>query len=89
MYRKKTWSEYTDDEKEVLRQKVIEAAPETPFPPEFAAAYIGKSLHTLQHMRCHQSQAITYSKAGRHVLYRKRHLDEYLDNCEQSSTSSY
>lgn len=89
MSRKKTWSAYTDDEKELLKQKVIEAAPETPFPPEFAAAYIGKSLHTLQHMRCHQSDAIKYSKVGRHILYRKKHLDEYLDNCEQSSTSSY
>lgn len=85
---KKNWSEYTDDEKEMLRQKVIEAAPETPFPPEFAAAYIGKSLHTLQHMRCHQSQAITYSKVGRHVLYRKKHLDEYLDVCQRSCTSN-
>ena len=89
MSRKKNWSEYTDDEKELLKQKVIEADENTPFPPEFAAAYIGKSIHTLQHMRCHQSQAITYSKIGRHILYRKRHLDEYLDNCEQSSTSSY
>jgi len=88
MSRKKTWSAYTDNEKELLRQKVIEAAPETPFPPEFAAAYIGKSLHTLQHMRCHQSDAITYSKVGRHILYRKKHLDEYLDNCEKSCTSS-
>lgn len=88
MSRKKTWSAYTDDEKELLRQKVIEAAPETPFSPEFAAAYIGKSLHTLQHMRCHQSDAITYSKAGRHVLYRKKHLDEYLDGCQKSCTSN-
>lgn len=88
MSRKKTWSEYTDEEKEVLRQKVIEAAPEAPFPPEFAAAYIGKSLHTLQHMRCHKSDTITYSKVGRHILYRKRHLDEYLDSCEKSCTSS-
>ena len=88
MYRKKTWSEYTDDEKEILKQKVIEAAPNTPFSPEFAAAYIGQSLHTLQHMRCHKSDAITYSKVGRHILYRKRHLDEYLDSCEKSCTSS-
>lgn len=88
MYRKKTWSEYTDDEKEILKQKVIEAAPNTPFSPEFAAAHIGKSLHTLQHMRCHKSDAITYSKVGRHILYRKRHLDEYLDSCEKSCTSS-
>ena len=89
MYRKKTWAEYTDDEKELLKQKVSEADENTPFSPEFAAAYIGKSLHTLQHMRCHQSNTIIYSKVGRHVLYRKKHLDEYLDNCEQSSTSSY
>lgn len=88
MLLKKTWSKYTDDEKETLKQKVIEAAPDTPFSPEFAAAYIGKSLYTLQHMRCHQSQAITYSKVGRHVLYRKRHLDEYLNSCEKSCTSN-
>lgn len=85
---RKKWSEYTDDEKEALRQKVIEAAPETPFPPEFAAAYIGKSLYTLQHMRCHQSNAITYSKVGKHVLYRKKHLDQYIDDYKRSCTSS-
>ena len=88
MLRKKSWSEYTDDEKEFLKQKVAEADENTPFSPEFAAAYIGKSLHTLQHMRCHQSDGITYSKVGRHVLYRKKHLDEYLDSCEKSCTSN-
>lgn len=88
MLRKKNWSEYTDYEKELLKQKVAEADENTPFSPEFAAAYIGKSLHTLQHMRCHQSNGITYSKVGRHVIYRKKHLDAYLDSCEKSCTSN-
>ncbi|WP_019672543.1 helix-turn-helix domain-containing protein [Psychrobacter lutiphocae] len=88
MLRKKNWSEYTNDEKELLKQKVAEADENTPFSPEFAAAYIGKSLHTLQHMRCHQSNGITYSKVGRHVMYRKKHLDAYLDSCEKSCTSN-
>lgn len=88
MLRKKNWSEYTDYEKELLKKKVAEADENTPFSPEFAAAYIGKSLHTLQHMRCHQSNGITYSKVGRHVMYRKKHLDAYLDSCEKSCTSN-
>ncbi len=88
MLRRKNWSDYTQPEKDIMRQIVIEADIDTPFTSEYAAAYLGKSTSTLQYMRCHQSDAITYSKIGRHVLYRKRHLDQYIDDREKSCTSS-
>lgn len=86
--KKKRWSEYTSDELEFMREAVANASPATPFSPEYAAAYLRKSVNTLQHMRCHKTDAITYSKIGGHVIYRRRHLDEYLDRCEKKCTSS-
>lgn len=88
MSRKKIWSDYTQVEIDTMRNAVVKADSNTPFTSEYAAAYLGKSPHTLQHMRCHQSNAITYSKIGRHVLYRKKYLDKYIDDCEKSCTSS-
>lgn len=88
MIQRKQWSQYNDEEKALMKKEVIEAHEDTPFPSEYAASYVGKSTSTLQHMRCHQSKGITYSKVGGHVIYRKRHLDAYLDRCERSCTSS-
>lgn len=88
MIQRKQWSQYNDEEKALMKKEVIEAHEDTPFSSEYAASYVGKSTSTLQHMRCHQSNGITYSKAGGHVVYRKRHLDAYLDRCEKSCTSS-
>ena len=88
MLRRKNWSDYTQFEKDMMKKVVIEADLDTPFTSEYAAAYLGKSVSTLQYMRCHQSNAIIYSKTGHHVLYRKRHLDQYIDDCKKSCTSS-
>ena len=89
MIRRKNWSLYTHNEIKSMKKSVTEAHPDTPFSPEYAASYIGKSPSTLQHMRCHQSNGIVYSKVGGHVIYRKRHLDNYLDRCEKSFTAHY
>lgn len=88
IFKRKKWSEYTSDELALMRETVANASPATPFSPEYAAAYLRKSISTLQYMRCHKTDAITYSKVGGHVIYRRRHLDEYLDRCEKKCTSS-
>ncbi|WP_230656964.1 helix-turn-helix domain-containing protein [Psychrobacter sp. I-STPA10] len=87
MIPKKPWAQYTEQEKEIMRTAVMHAPPDAPFSPEYAAAYLGKSSSTLQYMRCHQSDGIKFSKVGRHVLYKKKHLDEYINNCEQQCTA--
>lgn len=76
---KKGWCQYSEEEKTLMRQAVVNANSDTPFPPKYAAAYLGKSLSTLQHMRCHQTDGIKYIKVGGHIIYRRRDLDEYLD----------
>lgn len=89
MIKRKAWTSYTEEEKQMMKNTVSDSDPSTPFSPDYAAAYLGKSFHTLQYMRCHHSNTIIYSKIGRHVVYRKKHLDEYLDNSLHSSTSNY
>lgn len=86
--KRKRWLDYTSEELALMKQMVEASSGDTPFSPEYAASYIGKSPSTLQHMRCHQSNGITYSKIGGHVVYRRKHLDEYLNRCEKSCTSS-
>ena len=88
IFKRKKWSEYTSDELSFMRETVASASSDTPFPSEFAAAYLNKSTSTLQYMRCHRTDAITYNKVGGHVIYGRRHLDEYLDRCEKKCTSS-
>ena len=88
MIQRKQWSQYNDEEKALMKKDVMEAHEDTPFPPEYAASYLGKSPSTLQHMRCQQSYGITYSKIGGHVIYRRKYLDKYLDKCEKSCTAS-
>jgi hypothetical protein len=79
MIAKKPWAKYTAQEKELMRTAVVHAPPTSPFPPEYAAAYLGKSSSTLQHMRSHSSDGIVYSKIGGHVVYRKKDLDDYIE----------
>lgn len=86
--KRKRWSEYTSDELALMKDTVANASADTPFAPEYAAAYLNKSPSTLQYLRCHKSDAITYSKVGRHVIYRRKYLDEYLDRCEKKCTST-
>ncbi|MGM8908969.1 helix-turn-helix domain-containing protein [Psychrobacter sp. 1U1] len=83
MTRRKNWSLYTHEEIESMKKSVTEAHPNTPFSPEYAAAYLGKSISTLQYMRCHKSDGIIYSKVGGHIVYRKKHLEEYLNKFEK------
>lgn len=80
MIPKKPWSKYTDQEKQVMRSEVIHAPPTAPFPPEYAAAYLGKSSSTLQHMRSHVTNGIAYSKLGGHIRYIKKDLDAYIES---------
>lgn len=87
--RKKRWSDYSNDELALMKDTVAKSDINTPFSPEYAASYLGRSPSTLQHMRSHRSDGITYSKIGGHILYRKKHLDEYLDRCEKSRTARY
>lgn len=87
--RKKRWSDYSHDKLALMKNTVANASANTPFSPEYAASYLGRSPSSLQYMRCHQSDGITYSKIGGHILYRKKHLDEYLDRCEKSRTARY
>lgn len=89
MIKKKPWNSYTEQEKLFMKDVVTNSTSDTPFSPEYAAAYLGKSVYTLQYMRCHSTDSITYSKVGRHVIYRKKHLDEYINRSVYSSTSSY
>ena len=86
--RKKRWSDYSHDELALMKDTVAKSDINTPFSPEYAASYLGRSPSTLQHMRSHRSDGITYSKIGGHVVYRRRHLDEYLDRYEKKFTSS-
>lgn len=79
MIPKKPWNKYTEQEKEVMRTAVLYAPPDTPFTPEYAAAYLGKSSSTLQYIRSHVTDGITYSKIGGHIRYLKRDLDRYLE----------
>lgn len=86
----KKWSSYTKEEKNHMRTEVIKAGEDDFFPPQYAAAYLGKSPSTLQYWRCNKSKdTITYIKAGRHILYKKKHLDEYLERCERLCTINY
>lgn len=82
MIPRKGWSQYSEEEKSSMRQAVVNADENTPFPPKYAAAYLGKSISTLQHMRCHQSDGIKYIKVGGQIIYRRRDLDEYLNRYE-------
>lgn len=86
---KKKWTDYTNDELASMKATVANAPADMPLSPDYAAAYLNKSVSTLQHMRCHKSDAITYSKVGGHVLYRRKHLDEYLNKCEKQCTSNF
>ena len=71
MIAKKSWAKYTPQEKDLMRTAVIHAPPTAPFSPEYAAAYLGKSSSTLQHMRSHVTDGIRYSK---------RDLDAYIES---------
>lgn len=84
MIERKPWSKYTAQEIEQMRVAVMYAPPETPFTPEYAAAYLGKSSSTLQYIRSHRPNEIEYSKVGGHVRYIKKHLDEYLAKSTRS-----
>lgn len=86
--KRKKWTEYTSDELAFMREAVANASADTPFSPEYAGAYLNKSPSTLQYMRCHKSDAITYSKIGGHIVYRRKNLDTYLDSCEKKFTSN-
>jgi len=79
MIERKPWSKYTPQEIEQMRIAVMYAPPGTPFTPEYAAAYLGKSSSTLQYIRSHRPNEIKYSKIGGHVRYLKKHLDDYLN----------
>lgn len=85
----KPWSQYTDEEKIWMKNVVVNAPASTPFSPSYAACYIGKTPSSLQYMRCNDSNGIVYSKVGGRVIYRKKHLDAYLDRCERSFTAHY
>ena len=87
--KKKKWADYTHDELTLMKETVANASADTPFSPEYAAAYLNKSVNTLQYMRCHNSDAITYSKTGGHIVYRRKNLDAYLDKCEKKCTSNF
>lgn len=80
MIAKKSWAKYTSQEKELMRTAVIHAPPTAPFPPEYAAAYLGKSSSTLQYMRSHVTNGIRYSKLGGHIRYLKKDLDAYIES---------
>lgn len=80
MIAKKSWAKYTPQEKDLMRTAVIHAPPTAPFSPEYAAAYLGKSSSTLQHMRSHVTDGIRYSKLGGHIRYLKRDLDAYIES---------
>ena len=78
MLPKKHWPDYSVEEIAEMRDEVIHAAPNTPFSPEYVAAYLGMSPSTLQKMRSYKTDGIAYSKIGGHVRYIKKNIDDYL-----------
>lgn len=53
-----------------------------------AAAYVGLSPRTLEAFR-QRGGGPVFLKLGRSVLYRRSALDQWLEECEQTSTSEY
>ena len=78
MVPKKPWPNYSLEEINEMREEVIRATPNTPFTPEYVAAYLGLSPSTLQKMRSYKTDGIAYSKIGGHVRYLKKSIDDYL-----------
>lgn len=87
MIPRKQWAQYTPAEIETMKTAVMYASDDTPFSPEYAAAYLGVSSSTLQYWRCHKTMSIPYSKFGKAVVYLKKHLREFVDNRQRFSTA--
>lgn len=88
MIERKNWKDYTPQEKELMKTAVMYASDDTPFPPEYAAAFLGKSLHTLQAWRSNKTDMLRYSKIGGGVVYLKRHLKEFIEANQRLSTTT-
>ena len=76
---KKTLNQMSDQEKDILLHRFLNAPNEQLFNQEHIAIYLQCSTNTLQRMRC-IGGGIPYTKIGRTVAYKKLDVLEYQES---------
>ena len=88
MIPRKKWATYTPHEIDIMKTAVTHAHPDEYFIVEYAAAYLGVSSSTLQSWRSKKTGKLLYTKFGNGVRYRKRDLQNYLEQNMRLSTTT-
>lgn len=84
----RTYSKASDDEKNLILERFLNAHEEQLFPQEVVALYLQCSPWTLAKMRC-EDQALPFSKIGSRIAYKKKDVMAYLDSKTVTNTAQY
>ncbi len=84
----RTYSKASDDEKNLILERFLNAHEEQLFPQEVVALYLQCSPWTLAKMRC-EDQTLPFSKIGSRIAYKKKDVMAYLDSKTVTNTAQY
>ena len=84
----RTYSKASDDEKNLVLERFLNAHEEQLFPQEVVALYLQCSPWTLAKMRC-EDQSLPFSKIGQRIAYKKKDVMAYLKSKTVTNTAQY
>ncbi|OTG83286.1 DNA-binding protein [Acinetobacter sp. ANC 5054] len=84
----RTYSKASDDEKNLVLERFLNAHEEQLFPQEVVALYLQCSPWTLAKMRC-EDQSLPFSKIGQRIAYKKKDVMAYLESKTVTNTAQY
>lgn len=84
----RTYSKASDDEKNLVLERFLNAHEEQLFPQEVVALYLQCSPWTLAKMRC-EDQSLPFSKIGNRIAYKKKDVMAYLESKTVTNTAQY
>ncbi|WP_180115727.1 helix-turn-helix domain-containing protein [Acinetobacter sp. YH12140] len=84
----RTYSKASDDEKNLVLERFLNAHEEQLFPQEVVALYLQCSPWTLAKMRC-EDQSLPFSKIGSRIAYKKKDVMAYLESKTVTNTAQY
>lgn len=84
----RTYSNISEDEKNVILERFLNAHEDQLFPQEIVALYLQCSPWTLAKMRC-EDRSLPFSKIGQRIAYRKKDVMAYLESKTMTNTAQY
>ncbi|MGE8570763.1 MAG: helix-turn-helix domain-containing protein [Acinetobacter amyesii] len=84
----RTYSKASEDEKNLVLERFLNAHEEQLFPQEVVALYLQCSPWTLAKMRC-EDQSLPFSKIGSRIAYKKKDVMAYLESKTVTNTAQY